>query len=69
MSTSKKFKKSLKKFHDGSPLSDTDLEVLHVHFHALAELVKVNPDLEAVKLYTYMHLNRIEDYIRARAKK
>ncbi|WNA16136.1 hypothetical protein XaC1_500 [Xanthomonas phage XaC1] len=67
--TNEKFRKSLIKFHDGSPLSDKDLEVLHDHFHSLEELVKANPDLEAIKLYAYTHLNRINDYIRARAKK
>lgn len=69
MKNTDSFRKVLKRYHDGDSLKDKELDVLHDHFFNLSELVKENPDLEAIKFYTYMHLNRINDYIFARRNK
>lgn len=62
-------KDALEVYNSGAPLSNKDLETLVNHFRALNECVEVNPELHAIRLYTYSNLNRLEDYVAARKEK
>lgn len=62
-------KRALEVYNSGSPLSDAHLNLLVDHFRALEKCVTVNPELAAVRLYAFINLRRLEDYLDARRDK